>query len=199
MRNYQNKFDSLDNKLKRPKPFLNFLKESTGFTLIEMLTSMFIFSLIIAITANIFISGLREQKRSLQSGQLLNQISYTLEYMSRALRMAKKDDGTCIGDKLNYKIEGNGIKFRNYKNECQKFYLDNGQLKEDKNGSVSELTSGDFNITTFRIADLGWLQPPADNIQPRVTIFLEIKPAGQESPKLQPQTTISQRNLDTQK
>lgn len=170
-----------------------------GFTLIEILVSVFIFSLIIAVTAGVFVSGLGAQRRALQSNQLLSQMSYTMEYMSRALRMAKKDDGTCIGDKLNYKIEGNGIKFRNYKNECQKFYLDGTQLKEDRDGSVALLTSTDFEVSEFRIGEFGWLQPPADYLQPRVTLFLETKAAGQESPKIQLQTTISQRNLDIQR
>lgn len=173
-----------------------------AFTLVEILVSVFIFSLVVAITAGVFVSGLRAQKRALQTGQLLNQMSYATEYMSRALRMAKKDlNNDCgIGAKMNYNttLRG-GLRFKNYNNECQEFYVDgNGQLKEERAGVDSALTSNDFEVTVFNIGPPdSWDQN--DSLQPRITLFLETKPEGQDSPKLQLQTTISQRNLDIQK
>ncbi len=181
------------------------LNTQKGFTLVEILVSVSIFSLVITMTAGLFISGLREQRRSLQVGQLLSQMSYTMEYMSRALRMAKKDDlegVNCLtGEKVNYEITrgGRGIRFRNYRNQCQEFFLGNNILKESRAGHVSELTSGDLRIEFFRINSYGWQQAPHDILQPRVTLFLKAKPVGQEFPKLQLQTTISQRSLDVRR
>lgn len=170
-----------------------------GFTLVEVLVATFIFSLIIATTAGVFVSGLRAQDLSLERNQLLDQMSYTMEYLSRALRMAKKDlNNDCnIGAKMNYgpALHGPGIRFLNYKNECQEFYLDGTILKEEVGSQISPLTSPDFEVTSFKIGPSdSWDQD--DDLQPRVTLFLEIKAKGKETPKLQLQTTISQRNLD---
>lgn len=175
-----------------------------SFTLIEILISVFIFALVTAIANGIFVSGLRTQQEVLKREEVLNQISYALEYMSRALRMARKDlTGTCISVKGNYEIthEGKGIKFKNYKGECQEFYLENDALKENKNGILSNLTSDDLEIISLRINEHGWEQPPDDMFQPRITLFLEIKLPGLASGEsiLQIQTTISQRNLDVQR
>ena len=63
-----------------------------GFTLVEMLVSFAIFSIVIGISTGVFASMIKSQKYSLDTNQLLNQTSYFVEYMSRAIRMAVKDD-----------------------------------------------------------------------------------------------------------
>jgi len=168
-------------------------KKSKSFTLIELLVAVMIFSLIGGIAAGVFTSGLRDQRKSLASQEILSQTSYLMEYISRALRMARKDiDGICIDAKLNYKIVDSGIEFMNYKGECQKFYLSASQLKEEKGGAVSDLTSGNLEVANFNVNLLGETQ--TDDLQPRATFFLEIK--GKEQSKIKIQTTVSQRNLD---
>jgi len=181
---------------------LNIKMPNKSFTLIELLVSITIFSLIIGATAGIFISSLRAQRQALASREALDNLSYTLEYMSRSLRMAKKDlNGICIPNKLNYQEthDGQGIKFLNYNNDCQEFYLDGNRLKEFKklkeSGDEIEnyLTSEKLKISHFNINPIGWNQN--DNLQPRVTIALDVEA---ESFKTKIQTTVSQRNLNVQ-
>jgi prepilin-type N-terminal cleavage/methylation domain-containing protein len=166
----------------------------SGFTLVETLVAMAIFSMIVGAALGIFVTGVRSQRKVLASQQVLDQTSYVLEYMSRALRMAKKDLlGNCIAANSNYALTGSGIKFKNYKNECQEFYLESGQLKESKNGgSGIALTSSNLTVNYFGISSSGWLQ--TDNIQPSVTIFLDV--IGKEQAGIKIQTAVSQRNLD---
>jgi prepilin-type N-terminal cleavage/methylation domain-containing protein len=182
-------------------------KESStnkGVTLIEMLAAVAIFSIIVGAISGIFISAIRAQRRVLATQELLDQTSYVLEYMGRALRMAIKDDidsggvvKNCLtGDKVNYETISNGIKFRNYHNECQTFYLDSNRLKESRNTVENYLTSEKITVQKFKINLSGETQ--TDTIQPRVTFFLEALGRGAtgEQPKIQIQTSISQRNLD---
>jgi len=61
-----------------------------GFTLIELIISTFIFSLIMVAILNFFIFGVKTQMYSFSSNNILNQTNYTIEYMSRFIRMAKK-------------------------------------------------------------------------------------------------------------
>jgi prepilin-type N-terminal cleavage/methylation domain-containing protein len=172
-----------------------------GFTLIEVLVVMAIFSIAIGSITGIFISGLSSQRRILAEQDILNQLSYVIEYMGRAIRMAKKDDirigdteKHCLsGEKVNYEVnpEKTKITFRNYQNQCQSFYLDSNQIFEDKDGTILALTSPKIKVNTLKFEVSGESQ--TDNLQPRVTIFMEVERGGR---KLQLQTTISQRDLD---
>jgi len=116
--------------------------------------------------------------------------------------MAKKDDLggiNCLsGDKVNFELthSGNGIKFRNYKDECQEFYLDGKRIFENKNGNVLPLTSANLEVNFLKFQIFGETQ--SDKIQPRVMTSFEIQKKGQSETKTRFQTTISQRDLDVQ-
>ncbi len=186
--------------------YLNF--GNKGLTLIEMLVVVTLLSLTMTAVTGIFRSVIRGQARALTSEELLNQTSYAIEYMGRALRMAKKDTaGTCIGVNLNYlkTHEDNGIKFLSYEDRCQEFYLatttTSRKLKEViDGGSAVDLTSDEIEVVNFNIgSDDSWDED--DNLQPRITIFLDMKGKREllkegEQPEIKIQITISQRNLD---
>jgi len=166
-----------------------------GFTLIEMLVAVTIFVTVITVASAIFVSGLRAQRQSLAYQQLLDQTSYLMEYMSRAIRMAKKDmDGSCIAAKLNYEFDGQCLKFKNYKGECRQFCLETGRLKEIKEDVQNYLTSPELEVKKFNVTLTG--QTQNDKLQPLVSIFLNIE--GKEQSKIKIQTSISQRDLDIQ-
>ncbi|PIR02724.1 MAG: hypothetical protein CO031_00820 [Candidatus Nealsonbacteria bacterium CG_4_9_14_0_2_um_filter_37_38] len=189
--------------------------KNKGLTLIELLVAITLLSLVMGAVVGIFAYVVRSQARDLASQQLLNQTSYVMEYMSRALRMAKKDSsGSCLETaNLNYlkTLSGNGIRFLNYRNKCQEFRLDTStkRLQEGKSttaskddfGSWIDLTSDRLEVVSFNIGPANsWDQ--GDYEQPRVTIFFDIKGKGggvkpEEQPRIKIQTTISQRNLDT--
>ena len=173
-----------------------------SFTLIELLVAMTIFLIVIGTTTGIFISALRGQRKALITQEILNQTSYSFEYMGRAIRMAQKEVSApvCLSQNgLNYELTrgGKGIKFRNYGGICQEFFLEGGQLKQLKSGAVENLTSDNFEITFLNLNLLGASE--LDDFQPRVTIALTIKSKGQkpeEKTEMKIQTTISQRNID---
>lgn len=177
-----------------------------GYTLVEVLVSAAIFSLIVGSLTGFFLSTTVIQKKSLSSQQILDNVSYALEYVSRAIRMAQKDDlgsVNCLtGDKVNFELtrEGQGIKFRNYLDQCQEFFVEDGILKELKAGVTNSLTSANIEIVSFKIGpSTSWDQN--DYEQAKVTLFLDVRgmnPRPELEPEIQIQTTISQRNLDVQ-
>jgi len=153
-----------------------------GYTLIEMLAAVTIFFIATTSLVTFFSGAIEAQRKTLASQELIDNISYSLEYMSRALRMARKDDIDNIhcltGDRVNYELTvGPGVKFRNYRDYCQEFYLENGRLKEwkDVGGVISDnyLTSENIEVTYFTINSSGWDQN--DDEQPKVTIFMEVR------------------------
>jgi prepilin-type N-terminal cleavage/methylation domain-containing protein len=157
-----------------------YFKNGRGFTLIELVVVMAVFMFIIGAAIGIFISIVQAQKKVLAEQQLLNQVSYAEEYMSKALRMAKKDTGgTCLVDNSptspnpgyyyqnsNYLLTRpdtgtgffTGIKFINSSDgdSCDEYYLNTTSspyvLEEIKeNGSTAvPLTSSNMQINFVR-------------------------------------------------
>jgi len=184
-------------------PILN----KRGFTLIELIVVMAVFLFIIGAGLGIFISIVHGQRRVLAEQQILSQVSYLEEYMSKALRAAKTSDGTegCLGEMGEiYNLTRSdglyqGIKFINQSENgtCQEFFLDvvsdpdNFVLKELKNSVSDEdavaLTSDILKINYMRFSINGAdgsdngnnsVFSVSDRIQPRVTILLNITIPG---------------------
>ena len=185
------------------------ISKNRGFTLIEMLVAASVFSIVVGAIVGIFGLGLKSQRYILSSGNVLDETSYALDYISRAIRMAKKDRASlCLSEESegkNYE-NPNGeilkISFKTYDNECQQFALKDGKIKmakvSEESGFLDDknffaLTSDKLEITSlkFKILD-------EEDSQSRVTIFLEIEGKGSKDPKpkMKIQTTVSQRNLN---
>jgi type II secretory pathway pseudopilin PulG len=153
----------------------------TGFTMIELIVVIAVFMFIIGAAVGIFLSIVQNQKKLLSEEQLLNQISYIEEYMSKAMRMATKDlSGNCLIDNsptspfpgksypgYNYLLTRpfttgpaagffTGIKFFNQSdNICQEFYWDTTQgVLEEVRGSASPiaLTPSSMQINSIKFS-----------------------------------------------
>ena len=179
-----------------------------GYTLIEVLISITIFGVVLAGPTGLFVLSLRNQNMSLALGETIDNTSHAVEYMSRALRMARKDKvGGCITQNYNYEnpsADTSKIRFLNYQGYCLEFSLSGSQIMQRKssNGASASfgtgvyLTSDDLAISNFQFLIAGGGQ--ADNLQPRVTIIFNIAKdsGGTGLPAINVQTTVSQRNLD---
>jgi len=195
------------------------IHNSFGYTLIEVLVSVSIFVVSIAIPTTFFISSLRGQNKALGLRDVADHASYVLEHMSRSLRMAQKETGipkTCLSSYgLNYEetstrdlgpqsdtYNGPGIRFINYHGDCQEIFLDDNEkvIKQSTKQGVSwpeplPLTASNLQVNEMKFEVLGGDQ--YNDIQPRVTILLGLAKQGAIIvSELRIQTTISQRNLD---
>jgi len=179
---------------------IKFNKKNDGFTLVEIMVATAIFSIVIAISIGLFVSSIQAQKYILNYQQLLSQTGYTMEYMSRSLRMAKKDNGSCVNGNYQVPLSNDSIKFLNNNNgECWRFYLySNGNEKKlmvERNGKSYNLTSNNLRVNKFRVSVIG----DSSGHQPKVTIFLDIqgvKSVAGHFPRIKIQTTVSQRDLN---
>jgi len=180
----------------------NFQKQN-GFTLVELLIGMTIFSLFLGATVGVLIFAIRIQRRFLLQQNVLGQLNFDIEYMNRALRMAVKEgeDGECISAGTSYEnINGDSsISFINHLqgDDCQEFFLENNILKYRKGINAQEetfdLTSPKVEIIDLDFSIIGG--SGEDDIQPRVTIKIKGNVQRLNLPILL-QTTVSQRNLD---
>lgn len=179
-------------------------RKNKGVTLIEILAAVAIFAITIGAISGIFISTIRTQRRILATQELLDQTSYVLEYMGRALRMAKKDSSlVCLFTEKNYENGVDWIRFLKFDlatstDICYKFYLSGDRLYESRGGAAGiPITSDKLTVNSLKFVVSGD-DLPIDNLQPRVTIFLRIEGRGETGsrPEIQIQTSISQRPLD---
>ena len=208
---------------------LNVKMKERGFTIIELIVAMAVFSLVISSAIGLFVAGIRSQRNILITQKLLDETSYTMEYMSRYIRMAVRDDeGECIMDNVC-----NAIKEKNYDNpsppgsELAIRFIDYGAEKCHQFASYaygsrnviaewrSDLTANVCNnmdytnavgtpLTSqnFWVKDLEFKltgENMRDGQQPRVTILMDIAKGASEPPGILIQTTISQRNLNISK
>jgi len=180
------------------------INNKMGFTLLELVVSIFLFSVVMGSITTIFILSVRQQRIILKNQNVLDQTSYALEFMSRSLRMAGRDSsGSCVGvAECNYATTSNGIKFKNNLDggDCQEFFLENDQLKYKKSSWPAEgiplTATSSIKVKQLKFEVKGNCE--SDNIQPLVTIFLDIENPMQGGEKIKIQTSISQRNLDYQ-
>ncbi|OHA66766.1 MAG: hypothetical protein A3C82_00675 [Candidatus Wildermuthbacteria bacterium RIFCSPHIGHO2_02_FULL_47_12] len=188
----------------------NSMKSGGGFTLPELLVSLFIFSLTIAGAGALLVSAISVQKRSGVEQELMDQASYLAEYMSRALRQAKKDLGAaCLSQSgRNYEVSNDGaswlvngsgdrIRFINKDGQCQSFFLEGQRMKERVGLNEYYLTSDNLQVARLGFYAAGAGQE--DNLQPRVTFAIELRGRVLQTgfqPTTYMQTTVSQRKID---
>lgn len=167
-----------------------------GITLIEIMISLAIFAIVLTGVINLFVSLLKQQKNLMDRAYVLNALSYSTEYMSKAIRMAQKDlTGTCITAGKNFELTaGPNLKFVNHNNECQEFYLESSILKVRKLGVAYELTPSNIIVESLNFAVAGENQ--TDDAQPKVSFSMKAKAPNSQALSLLIQTTISQRMLD---
>jgi len=167
-----------------------------GVTLLEIMIAISVFSILIVAAIGLFSSLIKNQKELLDRAYVLNTLSYSTEYMAKSLRMAQKDIvGNCIGKNENFVLQGEaGIKFLNYNNECQEFWLEGGGIKVRKLNFTHNLTPSNINVEGLSFVLLGESQ--ADYSQPKVSFAIKARPATSTAPLFFIQTTVSQRILD---
>lgn len=114
---FQNKFDFFTNmkfssceKVSSGALGMGSRKDS-GFTLVEVLIAIFIFTTVIGIVTGVFVVNLNYQKRVLAMQDLENNARYLIETISRDIRMAKEIKATEEG------INSSELTFTNYENQ----------------------------------------------------------------------------------
>lgn len=192
--------------------------QNRGFTLVEILVSLFIFSMAMTIVGQLFFYSLKMQRQMASHTELINELSYSMERISRGLRMAQKDtDGSCIAQNENYQSDSNSygdkIKFKTPDTsftsgdpvDCVEYYLDDYystgvvslmESRVNEGGAFEDyvlpLTSPLVDVQSFSITEFGWSQD--DYLQPRAV--LHIVAQDDEKHNLEVQMTVSQRNID---
>lgn len=170
-------------------------KEKRGFTLIEMLVSIAIFSLVLVVILGAIMSIVDANRKARTLMTVMNNLNFTVESMTRSFKTGQDSfvSGDCFyTEEVDYDTTGGALTLN--KRDVG-YCIDDGVItKSVDGGSPSALTSPDIEITdgSFEIVDNDDIQPLLlINLQGEVIIASRIRSA------FTVQTSVSQRRLQT--
>ena len=178
-------------------------RKSDGFSLLETTVAMGIFTVVISVTIGAFLVAIKAQRVVLTEKAMSENINFALEFMSRQMRVAKRDTaGVCIPINSTFNTQGSQISFINSSLDCISFFLSFGALVYENTTTPSgEIALTDNTIV--KIDSLSFLvqgEQNSDPEQPRVTMVISASGAGKSAEsqgvQLNIQTTVSTRELD---
>jgi prepilin-type N-terminal cleavage/methylation domain-containing protein len=172
-----------------------------GFSLIEVVVSVALFSIIILSTTQIFKMVIDSQRSALATQNVQESLKYFLEVIGKEIRMAQKNDGICPGipdDKIyvvSNNAYGNTLYFKNYYNQCVTYYLTNNG--DQQRFRISRGLDSDFiSPAKIRIDNLSFvLTGGATTTQAAITLNLKAHALSQGvfKSELDIQTTMASR------
>ncbi|MDP3764281.1 MAG: prepilin-type N-terminal cleavage/methylation domain-containing protein [bacterium] len=165
------------------------LEIKEGFTLIELIVAMAVFSTVVTIVSSIFVSTVGSQRKNVNQQEVLENARYVLEIMARAIRQStiQTADGTSSVLAINHPTKG-----------LVTYQLDSSQIKESTGVNPSlALSSSEVSIEKLDFIIKG--KGASDFKQPRVTIIISIKNTEvgvSTASSINLQTTVTPRNLE---
>lgn len=167
------------------------LSSTEGFTIVEMLTSVLVFSVTMIAVGGIFVQLLAFQKRGFAAQQVQENTAYVLESIAREIRVSTFQNQDSLGcnstslsiihpvlGPITYTLAGTVVQ------------------KTTSAGTVN-LNTSDVAFTRFNFCILG--SSPVDNLQTRVTILTQSRSgSGNNEVVFDSQTTITLRDVLTE-
>jgi prepilin-type N-terminal cleavage/methylation domain-containing protein len=171
------------------------LKNKSGFSLIELLAAIAIFSTILIIITDLTLSAIRAEIVSANNQVALDSARFIFQRISKAIRVSVVKTPEAMNSSI--------IKLDHPKRGIVEYFMSADHHIIERLNSVSSTDSAlDVSgtiIEDFHFNIIGADSGGADNRQPQVTVILKIKPPSAKNRELSSlnfQTTLSQRCLD---
>ncbi len=162
-------------------------KVGAGFTMIELLVAMTLFSILMGIAAASFVKAIRTQRAIVALMAVNDNASLTLEQMAREIRTG-----------YNFsKVSDDDIQFVNANNEVVSYRLYEGAIQRGVNSPISDVPSYE-GITADNVSVIKLhFELSNSQSQPRVTIAMSVTSPNNYLVGLSTniQTTVSSRIL----
>ena len=162
-------------------------KEKKGFTLVELLIGMVVFSLAIGIAVNLFAASLRNQRKSIAIQNVQDNGRYLMSFVAKEVRMSeiRTSDGTYAALYMYHPEQG----------DITYIFTGAPNWQITRNGDA--ISSDEVQVQGVFYID--GRESGGDDEQPRATIVMKVETTGakiEERAEINLQTTLSQRKLD---
>lgn len=164
-----------------------------GFSLIEVLTTILLFSIIMTAVGSIFVHVMKSQRRGF-TGQLVQEnVTFVLESMAREIRVSTIQ-GSPVADcsatflntlTISHPVNGTVI-----------YSLSGTRIQRTQGGVATFLSSADVAFTKFNFCFLG--SGPTDDKQARVAILARVESVPTSAANkfsVDIQTTVTSRDI----
>src|SRR3989344_9155394 len=146
------------------------MNNQKGFSIVEALTSIFVFSIVALIVSGLLVQALNVERRAFSTQAIQENVLAVLELMAKEIRVSNISDqnNNCTTDpalntlNIIHPIEG-ALTYR----------LTSGVVERVTGGIIHTLSSDDVVFNSLRFCILG-STTPYDNESARVTILLSI-------------------------
>lgn len=167
-------------------------KNQKGFSLIEVIVAVFVFSIVSILISGVIVSSIRIQRRSLNIQKAEENSRFVLESMAREIRVA---DSIAGPDNDCSVSPSESLSFNHPVNGSIRYYLGEDEaIHKEVDGQDSILTSSKVRVTKFYFCTKGTLGD--DGLQPKVTVVLSIEAGiSPDTETIESQITLSQRRL----
>jgi len=171
---------SLIRKL-NPKP--STLNPKNGFTIVELLVAITLFSVIVAIATGTFVQSLRTQRGVTALIAANSNVSLAMEQMAREIRTGQ-----------GFSLSGGELNFTNARGQAVAYRLRNESIEKAVNGETGVITAANVRVSKLNFLLAG--ESPADGFPTKIVIMLEIGALEAAGAKINLQTVISSRILE---
>lgn len=186
-------------------------KLSSGFTLIEMLVALSLFSIIMTIMMGSVLSVISANRKSQSMRSVMDNLNFTLDDMARTIRFGTNYHCGASGDTStpspkdcdDNAVGENNITFKASDGRVITYKLVNGQIARSivsvNGGADYFMTSGDIFISKLTFFVFG-TTPFPDEVQPEVILIVagSVGSKPSEVSSFSVETTVVQRYLDFQ-
>ncbi len=186
------------------------LQNKRGFTLIEIMVSVTVFTLVMVISMGSILSAFDANRKSQSLRAVMDNINFTLESMTRTIRFGTNyhcnvnvtspsvsSPNNCAGGATSMAVLApDGLSTYYYR-------LNNGSIQRSQDGSnYSSVTGSDVNISKLTFYVLGALPYTSnDYLQPKVIMVVKGNFTGSKvttDTTFTIETMVSQRKFDSQ-
>lgn len=170
-------------------------KQSKGFSIIELIVALGIFSIVITVVAIFFNNSIISQRRIISSQNIQDNIRYAIEFISREIRMGKDFNVGEGAQSLGGFLVSDTLSFTNANGKLVTYSWDKNIQSQNyhlilRNGNP--IISPQVEVDDFKFFI-------SQDSAPKITIYLEAKLRGakklEEKVPLRLQTTISPRGF----
>ncbi len=163
----------------------------SGFTLVEVLISAFIFSIIAITVSGLFIQVLAIERRAFSAQKIQENGLFIMELMAREIRVSQiqnQESPNCTATSLTIIHPVNGT---------VTYTLTTGILQRIADGVTTDLSSSTVAFSRLNFCVIG--SGPTDKQQTRVTLLASIQnKTGREILTFNLETTVSSRDVQTE-
>jgi prepilin-type N-terminal cleavage/methylation domain-containing protein len=162
-----------------------------GFTIIEILVTIFVFSVLITVVIAIFVRATALERRIVSVQRIQENAMFIIESMAKEIRVSdigNQDSPTCTATTLTmiHPIYGTITYSRDV----------NGNIQRQAGGLTRILSSSDVQFTRMNFCISG--SGLTDQLSPRVTILLSLRNRTGVIVSADLQTTITSRNITSE-